>query len=146
MPSAVPLLVLLVSALSAGAADGEPQGLPTPGAPTSAFVQGPGVEHAPGAQGPGLPWFDEVRDQRRALAELRRARRDAEQDARLDEFLRRRQERREQIEQERWLFMNYGPWFEPLAPPPASPAKQASPKMAEPPPPGWDNRWYFNGW
>lgn len=107
---------------------------------------------APAAVAPSpLPWFDEVRDQRRALQALRRGQRGAEQDARFDEFLRRRHERRELVEEDRWLFMNYGPWLEPLAPP-AGPLSSAPPAAADNPggpahpPPGWNNRWYFNGW
>lgn len=86
------------------------------------------------------------------LADQRRAQRDVEQDARKEEFLRRRQERLELIDQERRLFLNYGPWLEPMAPaspvefPPKRSRANAPTSTPDHPPAGWDNRWYYNGW
>ena len=119
-------------------------------------------------------WLDEVRAQRRALQEQRRAELDArrramnpvgaaQQEAREAEFLRRRQQRREMIEQDRKRFMSRGlsaqdGWLPaspaPLSPAPLSPAP-LSPVPLEPgdempalntAPRGWDNGWYFHGW
>lgn len=99
---------------------------------------------APAASGNPLPWVDEVRNQRRALQEWRRAQHGAQQDARYEGFLRRRHERRELMEQERQQFRNYGPWREPLGPTPVPANPTTAPQP--PTPPGWDNGWYYNGW
>jgi len=109
---------------------------------------------APAQPPTGAPrWLDDVRAQREALQKLRRER----QEARKDEFLRRRQELRDQMATERRLFRNYGPWIEPMHPGPLppfvqtrepsvaadeSPADKARPYAL----PGWDNGWYYNGW
>lgn len=106
----------------------------------------------PGGVG-SAPWLDEVRAQRRMLQELRRA----QQEARKDQFMRRRQEIIEFMDTERWLFRNRGPWLEPFLPAPeprhgpgsanSAPGAPNDELRSQPyPPPGWDNRWYFNGW
>ncbi len=112
-------------------------------------------------------WLDEVRAQRRALNEHRKAMHDAQrrardpwgaaqQDARREELQRRRQERREQIDEDRRLFRSYGPWLEPgwpispVEPPYAqsvpTPMDDAESREQHYPPQGWDNRWYYRGW
>jgi hypothetical protein len=105
-------------------------------------------------------WLDEVRAQRRALQEQRRAQHEArkraidpvgaaEREAREEEFLRRRQEMRELIEADRRLFMNQGPWISPSPPLPATsgPADPNAPQTRPGyVPPDWDNGWYFHGW
>jgi hypothetical protein len=120
-------------------------------------------------------WLEEVRAQRRALHEQRRAAHQARIDA-LDpvgsakrderEKLRRRrqEERRELMESERRLYLNHGPWLSPLAPqpPPATDLNALSRgsldaademKPKEPrsdgdarTPSDWNNLWYYNGW
>jgi hypothetical protein len=99
-------------------------------------------------------WLDDVRAQRQALQQMRQA----QQEARKDEFLRRRQEIRDMMENDRRLFRNYGPWLEPMAPSPlpsflehqdhglANRADDSSHAHPLYPPPGWDNGWYYNGW
>lgn len=136
----------------------------------------------------GVPrWLDAVRAQRQALQERRRAQHQARrraidpigtarQEALEQEFLRRRREMRDLIEQERWLFLNFGPWLRPwpaprstiitaagtakteatdeLMPPASSPSEltpsDSVPSSGEPRPavelPDWDNGWYFRGW
>lgn len=106
---------------------------------------------------PPLPaprWLDDVRAQRQTLQEMRQAR----HDARKDEFLRRRQEIRDRMENDRRLFRNHGPWLEPMAPSPLTSflehqepglaGREDDSSHAHPlyPPPGWDNGWYYNGW
>jgi len=129
-------------------------------------------------------WLEEVRAQRRALQRQRRAQHEARQraidpigaaqrEAREQEFYRHRQEMMQQMEQDRRLFLNFGPWASPLVglPPtqPAQPAQQppqqpqpksAATQSGAPPPgdvdsaqdtygyelPDWDNGWYFRGW
>jgi hypothetical protein len=152
----------------------------------------PAHDRAAPKQTPGLPvnprraepvgpqsavprWLEEVRAQRRALREKRRAAHKARIDA-LDpigsakrderEDLRRRlqEERREQIESERRLYLNRGPWLSPLAPRPPLPAGldplargslDPQDALQDPPPrpegdpmtpSDWDNLWYYNGW
>lgn len=116
-------------------------------------------------------WLEEVRAQRRALHEQRRAAHQARIDA-LDpmgsakrdqrqELQRRRQEeRRELIENERRLYLNYGPWLRPLAPRPPQAAEldplsggslesrgeQPSNSTSPRTPLDWNNLWYYNGW
>ncbi|MBK5941457.1 hypothetical protein [Halochromatium roseum] len=116
-------------------------------------------------------WLEEVRAQRRALYEQRRAAHQARIDAfdpigsakrdERHELQRRHQEeRRELIESERRLYLNRGPWLSPLAPmPPPSaepdplargslesrsqqPAQGSSPQT----PSDWNNLWYYKGW
>jgi hypothetical protein len=76
-------------------------------------------------------WLKEVRAQRRALQEQRRAAHQARHDAidpigaakreeRQEQLQRRRQEVREFIEYERRLYLNWGPWITPLVPRPPS--------------------------
>jgi len=113
-------------------------------------------------------WLEEVRAQRQALQDQRRAQHDArrraidpvgaaQQEAREAEFLRRRQELRDNIEQDRRLFLNRGlgsnggglsAWPErPLGAPPIGDSV-ARPVYVPPArvPPDWDNGWYFRGW
>ncbi|MBK1703862.1 hypothetical protein CKO40_04710 [Halochromatium glycolicum] len=78
-------------------------------------------------------WLKEVRAQRRALQQQRRAAHQARHEAldpigaakreeRQERRLRRRQEVREFIEHERRLYLNWGPWITPLVPrPPPTP-------------------------
>lgn len=139
---------------------------------------------APSAHPPQIPrWLEEVRAQRRALHEQRRAAHQArhnaldpvgaaKRDERQDQQRRRRQEMREMIETERRLYLNRGPWFNPLAPagppvesrrpPPTaggpltrgSLAEDQAPERSEPSsasgepltPSDWNNLWYYNGW
>jgi hypothetical protein len=80
----------------------------------------------------GVPrWLEDVRAQRRALQEQRRAHQaarrraidpvgEAERQAREQEFYRRRQDMRQMIEQDRRLFFNFGPWPSRWAVPPAT--------------------------
>ena len=109
-------------------------------------------------------WLDEVRAQRRSLQEERRAEYDArrramnpvgaaQQEAREAEFLRRRQQRREMIEQDRRLLLNRGlsdqdGWLSAspvlLSPPPMEPGDEMPAPNSVPP--DWDNGWYFRGW
>ncbi len=110
---------------------------------------------------PRVPrWLDEVRSQRRALQEQRRAQRDARRraidpvgaaqfGAREDAFLRRRQERQDMIEQDRRSFLNQGPWSTPWPPPrPAVPSGEQGevPTTPDAESLDWDNGWYFRGW
>ena len=165
IPTLVPVVAVAEAPLPASAATETPARMLPPGsrpvAPSLQTAQSPALPpaHAPAhapihppAHPAALPWFDEVRDQRRMLADQRRARREVEQDARKGEFLRRRQERRELIDQDRRLFLNYGPWLEPMAPatradfPPEPPRADGSIDTPDHPPAGWDNGWYYNGW
>jgi hypothetical protein len=166
----IPVSVLLTALLAApGIAADSPESAssyPAPGkaadattAPGRIAPSPPPAVAAPPAlpQPPGVAprWLDDVRAQRHALQEMRRA----HQDARKDKFLRRRQEIREMMQTDRRLFRNHGPWLDPI--PPAHlpsaldhddrgmagvadepPAEQPAPY----PPAGWDNGWYYNGW
>lgn len=81
---------------------------------------------------PAVPrWLKEVRAQRRALQEQRRAAHQARHDAidpigaakreeRQEQVQRRRREVRDFIEHERRLYLNWGPWVTPLVPRPPS--------------------------
>ncbi|TVQ89772.1 MAG: hypothetical protein EA400_07245 [Chromatiaceae bacterium] len=139
------LVVLLLVAAVGGTASRAALAEPPPADPD---LPPPGAAIA-------APWLDEVRAQRRMLQELRRA----QQEARKDRFLRRRQEIIEFMDSDRWLFRNPGPWMEPFIPPPepqhTPPRGSAGSLPRDPndelrghpyPPSGWDNRWYFNGW
>lgn len=120
------------------------------------------------------PWLEEVRAQRHALREQRRAAHHARQEAldpigtaqrdeRKELHRRRQEEMRERIETERRLYLNQGPWFAPLIPrpPPAeldplargSLSRQDSTRGEQPShggdrraPSDWNNLWYYNGW
>jgi hypothetical protein len=124
------------------------------------------ADPAPAANDGTPRWLDAVRAQRKALQEHIRAQHQARrraidpvgtarQEAREQEFYRRRQTLREMREQDRMLFLNLGPWATPLppvpgsglatpAPPPNSPesADNARPNDL----PDWNNNWYFRGW
>ena len=121
-------------------------------------VEDSGVSSAPRPP----QWLDEVRAQRQAWEARRDATRKAmdarrrwidpwgaaQHEAREREGEQRRQANRDRIEQERQHFRAQRP---PLAPfPEVSP--QPSPPPWEPPaprlpePPGWDNRWYYEGY
>lgn len=143
----------------------------------TAPMPAPSLAMEPRRAEPGSPqsqvprWLEEVRAQRRALHEQRRAAHQARIDAfdpigsakrdeRHERQRRRQEERRELIESERRLYLNRGPWLSPLAPrPPPSaeldplargslesrsqqPAQGASPET----PSDWNNLWYYNGW
>jgi hypothetical protein len=130
---------------------------PSPQAATEASDTLPA--DSPPPPGSGIPrWLDEVRAQRRALQELRRAEHDArrhaidplgaaQHDAREEAFLRRRQEIQSMMEQDRRLFLNQGPWLAPWPGPPL-PSDAAAGPGAPPAPelPDWDNGWYYHGW
>lgn len=188
---AAPLAALLLAMLGAPVAAG-----PSPDASSldrAAGTGGSGDETAgPSAQGlpaeaamteppappDGAPrWLDAVRAQRQALQDLRRAEHHARRrafdpvgaarhEAMEEEFFRRRQEMRDQMAEDRWWFLNFGPWMAPL---PSPPGALSSPRQATPPdsgmehhqaseavraqappqhpdPPEWDNGWYFHGW
>jgi hypothetical protein len=122
----------------------------------------------------GAPrWLEAVREQRRALQERRRAQHQARRraldpvgtarhEAMEQQFLRRRQEMRDLMAEERRLFLNLGPWLTPWPPPPGGvPPTPGTPSpehaaatgdtTGEAPgpgqePPEWDNGWYFRGW
>lgn len=141
----------------------------------------PGIGMEPRLAGPvGAPpavprWLDEVRAQRRALREQRRAAHQARQhaldpigaakrDERQEQMRRRQEEVRERIETERRLYLNRGPWLNPLVPAPpysggdpltrGSLIDEPARMMPEAPPPGtdsltpsdWNNLWYYRGW
>jgi hypothetical protein len=118
-------------------------------------------------------WLDAVRAQRRTLQADRRAQHQARrraidpvgtarQEALEQAFQRRRQEMRNRIAGERWLFINFGPWATPWPPAPiigpmhgnstSEPTSQELTQPTEPESaatqelPDWDNGWYFNGW
>jgi hypothetical protein len=114
-------------------------------------------------------WLEAVRAQRRALQEHRRAQHQARrraidpvgtarQEAFEQEVSRRRQEMREMIAEERWLFLNFGPWATPWpVAPELTPGRVGSPPQPRIDPdqepqvtsdvlPDWDNGWYFRGW
>ncbi|NBC13414.1 MAG: hypothetical protein GVY09_08730 [Gammaproteobacteria bacterium] len=175
----MPGALIAVLLLSAAAATAQPAG-----SAADAYAQAPpataaraGSDSQPAPQGSPAPddmvprWLEAVRAQRRALQERRRAQHQARrraldpvgtarQEAMEEKFQRRRQERRDMIAQERWLFLNFGPWLSPLSTPPGV-APPAGPAPFEPPPdfvddaervpsaddpPEWDNGWYFRGW
>lgn len=104
---------------------------------------------------PALPWLDEVRAQRKAVEERRKAAREAidarrrlsdpwgaaQKEAREDDLRRRRQAHLERMEQEREMFRGQAP-DQPPAPWPAIPDPPPAPFA----PPGWDNYWYYRGY
>lgn len=145
--------------------------------PVAAAAAQAGTETRTAPQGSPAPddmvprWLEAVRAQRRALQERRRAQHQARrraldpvgtarQEALEEEFQRRRQEMRDMIAQDRWLFLNFGPWLSPLPTLPgiSPPAGPAAPDRAQDhaddterirpadDPPEWDNGWYFHGW
>lgn len=80
----------------------------------------------PPAPSPEARWLNEVRAQRQALQEQRRAAHEARREAidpvgaarreeRQEQIQRRRKQVRQFIEQERRLYLNSGPWLMPLA-------------------------------
>jgi hypothetical protein len=134
---------------------------------------------APMAQPPVPRWLEEVRAQRQALQQQRRAAHQARREAldpigtaqreqRKEQLLRRRQELRGRIEQERQnhlnqYYLNQGPWFAPLAPMQVGDSLDENsidgenrsgqgdaPKPEDQPaglrPSEWNNLWYYNGW
>ena len=117
-------------------------------------------ESAPAAANRVPRWLEEVRAQRQALQEQRRAQYEArrraidpvgaaQQEAREDAFFRRRQERRDMIDQDRRSFVNHGPW---AAPWPSLQEGLSTGEQGDRPAtpsdalPDWDNGWYFRGW
>jgi len=145
---------------------------PPPG--PSFFIEPRRAEPNPSSTVP--PWLEEVRAQRQALREQRRAAHHARQEAldpigtaqrdeRKELHRRRQEEMRERIETGRRLYLNHGPWFAPLIPrpPPAgaeldplargSLSHQDSAGDEQPSngggmrtPSDWNNLWYYNGW
>lgn len=105
-------------------------------------------------------WLEEVRAQRQALQEQRRAQHEArrmaidpvgaaQQKAREDAFFRRRQERRDMINQDRRSFINQGPWALPWRSPHegvSTGEQRVMPATPSDALPDWDNGWYFRGW
>ena len=111
-------------------------------------------------------WLEAVRAQRQAWEERRRASQeamdarrrhlDAHQEARQQEHQRRREALLDHIERDREHFLNQGPWQ--ISPPPANPGHPPAPEasgpvapggdapLAYPPLPGWNNRWYYQGY
>jgi hypothetical protein len=133
--------------------------------PTDAPQLGQQIDPHAGESAPAAPnriprWLDEVRAQRQALQEQRRAQHEArrraidpigaaQQEAREDAFFRRRQERREMLDQDRRSFVNQGPWAAPWpSPREALPPGEQGDRPATPSDslPDWDNGWYFRGW
>ena len=148
---------------------------PTEVAPAADIADTPAQsrpQDTPAPQDLAPRWLDAVRAQRRALQERRRAQHQARrraldpvgtarQEALEQEFQRRRQEMRDMIAQDRWLFLNFGPWLAPLPSPPGAslPSATSPPERATEPNsapddsqapvhelPDWDNGWYFRGW
>ena len=116
-------------------------------------------------------WLDEVRAQRQAWEERRRAKKEAidarrrwidpwgtaQQEARREENQRRREALRNKIEQDRDAFRSHSPWRSPQAPwqePLPSPGSDGQNPISDvpdilspyPPLPGWNNGWYFRGY
>ncbi|WP_462320794.1 hypothetical protein [Halochromatium sp.] len=150
---------------------GQPVPMPAPG-----LVMEPRRLEPSGSQSQVPRWLEEVRAQRRALREQRRAAHKARLEA-LDpigtakrderkELIRRRQEEmRDLIESERLLYLNRGPWISPLAPrPPLRPKldplaggsldpqqpehgeQQPTDSTDSQAPSDWNNLWYYRGW
>lgn len=180
--------LLLASAAAApqGAAPaGAAQAPAAPAAATEGSAEDPTPPMQPHRQGEPAPhdvvprWLEAVRAQRRALQERRRAQHQARrraldpmgtarQEALEQELQRRRREMRDMIAQDRWLFLNFGPWLAPMPSPPVGNAPAGGPtdppgeppadptgqtqEHTEPVPrqmdelPEWDNGWYFRGW
>ncbi len=154
-------------------AGGSPALLP-PG-PVPGMVREPRRPEPAGSQSTVPRWLEEVRAQRRALRDQRRAAHQARLEA-LDpigaakrderkELMRRRQEEmRELIETERLLYLNRGPWFNPLfprsplapkldplaggslAPQKAKRGEQSTSSGDIQAPSDWNNLWYYHGW
>ena len=158
------LLGCLWVPLAAGA-QAQPPGPPGLGEEATPAPTAPAALADPAAD----RWLEAVRAQRQAWEERRRASQEAldarrrqldtHQEARQQEHLRRREALREHVERDREHFLNQGPW---QAPPPAAnpapPSHPASPEappprttggeapLAYPPLPGWNNRWYYQGY
>ena len=136
-----------------------------------ALAEKPGTHpDNPAPTGEASPWLEAVRAQRRAWEAQRRASKEAiaAQRRAMDPWAAAQHEAREQERQERrdrWLesidrdrqrFRRQGPWLDDPTPwpkgtvPPAAPAPPAglgSPEaITRPPPPGWDNGWYYQGY
>jgi hypothetical protein len=139
--------------------------MPSGDAETSG-ASSPIAHEAPDPNGPGDPWLDAVRAQRRAWEECRRAAReamdihrrhrnpwpDAQTEARHQEQERRHEAFMEFIARDREYFLGQLPWQAPV--PPEPPHPEATPDLGNPAEtalshphlPGWDNRWYFRGY
>jgi hypothetical protein len=163
------IALLWLGALTAGLAAAAPQddGAGAAGPPGEPVSAQPG-----GYTDPVDQWLEEVKAQRRAREERRRAAREAiiarrrltdpwgaaHQEAHEQESQRRHDVMMEQIERDREAFREQGPWQTPgpMDQPPASPtpgapapeAGDAQPPAAAPayPPSGWNNRWYYRGY
>ncbi|MGB5831837.1 MAG: hypothetical protein WBG92_07590 [Thiohalocapsa sp.] len=114
----------------------------------------------------GAPrWLEEVRAQRRALQQQRRAQHEArrravdplgaaQKKAREEAFMRRRNEMRDMLGSDRRVLMNQSPWTpeslraprldSSAAPSPGDIGDGAPARVYAPP--KWDNGWYFRGW
>lgn len=152
----------------AGIAQAPPPGTPGVGEPA---IPPPAVPEDQAAD----RWLEAVRAQRQAWEERRRAtqdamdarrrQHDAHQEARQQEHQRRREALLDHIERDREHFLNQGPWqISPPPPNPPSPPNPANPghppapetsgpvapggevPLAYPPLPGWNNRWYYQGY
>lgn len=169
--SVPPMFALLwlgaMTAGSAAATPGDDAAAAARPAPEQATVQ-PGAYTDPVDQ-----WLEEVKAQRRAREERRRAAKEAinarrrltdpwgaaHQEAHEKENQRRRDAMREQIERDRETFREQGPWHDPgpmdLSPPPPPISSGTQPEAGGSqgpagtpayPPSGWDNRWYYRGY
>lgn len=119
------------------------------------------------ASGAASPWLEAVRAQRRAWEAQRRASREAidakrraidpwaaaQHEAREQERRERRDRWLQAIDRDRQRFLQQGPWLdgaEPWPGTPVAPVPPANPEQGEtttrPPPPGWDNGWYYQGY
>jgi hypothetical protein len=143
-------LVSLLIAPPVALADDAPDMPPEPSASDAPPTSVPTPPHQP-------PWLDEVRAQRQAWETRRDASRKAmearrrwidpwgaaQRESREKEIEQRRQASRERIEQERELLRASRPPF-PAYPDTPTLWEPAPPLAAEPP--GWNNRWYYEGY
>ncbi len=138
--------LLLLAALAGVTAVRAADPVPAPAAPGEGAPTGVG----PGDADSGVPWLQEVRAQRQAIEERRRANRAAfaaQREARED----RREARRARLERD-WAARQglYPPPVEPPPPPaapdPAAAAAQSAAAPAPAAPPDWNNVWYFRGY
>jgi len=171
--TALPWLAVLATGLASAAPADDADADPTP---PPAQSSAPAIEQ-PSAQAEGYvdpieQWLGEVKAQRRAWEERRRATREAinarrrlsdpwgaaHLESHEKESQRRRDAMMEQIERDRETFREEGPWQLPSPmderppPPPAAAVPPGAGDSQSPaaapsyPPSGWDNRWYYRGY
>lgn len=128
-------------------AGGSPGLMPPSPIPAPGLVMEPRRPQQTSPQSSVPRWLEEVRAQRRALHEQRRAAHQArlqaldpigtaKRDERTELRLRRQGEVRDLIETERRLYLNRGPWFSPLVPrPPPAPGLAPLTRNSVDPPP-----------